>query len=149
MTKSEFVYVTYIKTTPEKLWNALTNPEFMKQYWLGAYCESAWTPGSSWKMISETGQIYDTGEIVESTPPKSLTIKWRNEWKPELKTEGYSRCTFEIETINDVTKLTVHHVIDRKPSQFIEAVSSGWPKILSNLKSILETGHVLLGAKSL
>jgi uncharacterized protein YndB with AHSA1/START domain len=144
MTKSEFVYVTYIKTTPDKLWNAITNQEFMKQYWFGVHCESDWKAGSPWKMVSGTGQIFDVGEIIESSPPKRLVIKWQNEWKPVLKAEGYSRCTFEIEPVNNATKLTVTHVIDKKPSKLIEAVSGGWPKILSNLKSLLETGQIVL-----
>jgi uncharacterized protein YndB with AHSA1/START domain len=147
MNKSEFVYVTYIKTTPEKLWNAITNAEFMKQYWFGTYCESDWKAGSPWKMVSDTGKIYDAGEIIESDPPKRLVIKWQNEWKPELKAEGYSHCTFEIEPQGKATKLTVIHAIDRKPSKLIEAVSGGWPKILSNLKSLLETGQVVLESK--
>ena len=96
MTKPEFIYTTYIKTTPQKLWDALTNHEFMKQYWFGTYCESEWKTGSSWKMVHADGQITDAGEIIESTPPKRLVIKWRHEWKPELKAEGYSRCIFEI-----------------------------------------------------
>lgn len=147
MTKSEFVYVTYIKTTPDKLWNAITNPEFMKQYWFGMHCESGWKAGSPWKLLFTDGRLADAGEIVESTPPKRLIIKWRNEWKPELKAEGYSRCTFEIEPVDNVTKLTVTHVIDKESSKFIEAVSGGWPKILSNLKSLLETGKIVLESK--
>lgn len=147
MTKSEFVYVTYIKTTPDKLWNAITNPEFMKQYWFGTHCESGWKAGSPWKMIYADGKITDAGEIIESDPPKRLVINWRNEWNPELKAEGYSRCTFEIEPVGDATKLTVTHGIDTKPSKLIEAVSGGWPRILSNLKSLLETGQVVLENK--
>ncbi len=144
MTKSEFVYVTYIKTTADELWKALTNPERMKQYWFGAHAVSDWTTGSPWTMYSETGQIYDAGEIIESTPPKRLVIKWQNQWRPELKAEGHSRCTFEIEPEGSATKLTVRHEMDRPHSQFIEAVSIGWPKTLSNLKSLLETGSVAL-----
>jgi uncharacterized protein YndB with AHSA1/START domain len=147
MAKSEFVYVTYIKTSPDKLWNAITNPEFMKQYWLGTHCESEWKPGSSWKMVSESGQITDSGEILESNPPKRLVIKWLHEWRPELKAEGYSHCTFDIEPVDKSTKLTVTHVIDRKPSKLIDAVSDGWPKILSNLKSLIETGEIVTEKK--
>jgi uncharacterized protein YndB with AHSA1/START domain len=143
MTKSEFVYTTYIKTTPEKLWNALTNREFMKQYWFGTHCESDWKAGSPWKLVYPDGKIADAGEIIESTPPKRLVIKWRNEWKPELKAEGYSRCIFEIEPVENVVKLTVLHSIDQEGSKFVEAVSGGWPKVLSNLKSLLETGQVV------
>jgi uncharacterized protein YndB with AHSA1/START domain len=144
MTKPEFIYTTYIKTTPQKLWDALTNHEFMKQYWFGTYCESEWKTGSSWKMVHADGQITDAGEIIESTPPKRLVIKWRHEWKPELKAEGYSRCIFEIEPVENVVKLTVAHGMDREATKFIEAVSVGWPKILSNLKSLLETGQIVL-----
>src|SRR5439155_21550954 len=75
MPKSEFVYVTYIKTTPDKLWHALTDPDVMKQWRFGTHAESDWSVGSSWKMITEAGQILDTGEIIESNPPTSLTIK--------------------------------------------------------------------------
>jgi uncharacterized protein YndB with AHSA1/START domain len=142
MTKSEYIYTTYIKTTPEKLWNALTNPEFIKQYWFGALCESDWKAGSPWKLCFPDGQTADAGEIVESVPSKRLAIKWRNEWKPDFKAEGYSHCIFEIEPVDGAMKLTVTHSIDKAPSKFIEAVSAGWPKVLSNLKSLLETGKV-------
>jgi uncharacterized protein YndB with AHSA1/START domain len=147
MSKSEFVYVTYIKTTPEKLWKALTTPEFQKQYWFNTRCDSEWKPGASWTMVSDTGQVYDSGEILESVPPKRLVIKWQNQWKPELKAEGWSRCVFDIEVMGDAVKLTVTHTIDRHPSKLIEAVSGGWPKILSNLKSLLESGQVVLTSK--
>src|SRR5207302_6649662 len=73
MARSTFVYVTYIRTTPEKLWSAMTDDvEFMKQYWFGVHCESRWTAGSSWKMVSGDGQISDAGEIVEAEPPRRL-----------------------------------------------------------------------------
>src|SRR5271169_2191332 len=144
MTNSEFVYVTYIRTTPEKLWLALTNAEFIKQYWFGMHCECAWETGASWKMVFEDGRIADAGEIIEIDPPKRLVLKWRNEWKSEMKAEGYSRCTFDLEYLTGAMKLTVTHAIDRDRSKFIEAVSSGWPQVLSNLKSLLETGTVAL-----
>jgi len=86
-------------------------------------------------------------EIIGSHPPRRLVIKWLNEWKPELKAEGYSLCTFEIEALGNVTRLTVTHVIDKSPSKLIDAVSGGWPKILSNLKSLLETGQPVLVSK--
>jgi len=144
MTRSEFVYVTYIRTTPEKLWSALTNAEFIKQYWFGMHCECVWKTGASWKMVFEDGRIADAGEIIEIDPPKHLVLKWRNEWKPEMKAEGYSRCTFDLESMTGAVKFTVTHAVDRDQSKFIEAVSSGWPQILSNLKSLLETGTVAL-----
>ena len=144
MSRSTFIYVTYIRTTPEKLWSALTDVEFMKQYWFGMHCESEWTAGSSWKMVSGDGQIYDAGEIVEVEPPRRLVIRWQQQIKPELKAEGESLCTMELEPIGATVKLSITHTMEREPSKFIEAVSVGWPKILSNLKSLLETGSIAL-----
>jgi uncharacterized protein YndB with AHSA1/START domain len=145
MAKSTFVYVTYIRTTPEKLWSALTDDvEFMKQYWFGVHCESAWTAGSPWKMVSRDGQILDAGEIVEAEPQRRLVIRWQHQNKPELKAEGASLCTMEMEPTGTAVKLCITHSIERETSKLIEAVSGGWPKILSNLKSLLESGSTVL-----
>ena len=144
MNKSTFVYVTYIRTTPEKLWSALTDAEFMKQYWFGMHCESGWTAGSPWQLVSSEGQIYDAGEIVEAEPPRRLVIRWRHQNRPELKAEGDSLCAMALEPTGTAVKLSITHSIERAPSQLIEAVSGGWPKILSNLKSLLETGAIAL-----
>jgi uncharacterized protein YndB with AHSA1/START domain len=148
MDKSEFIYVTYIRTTPEKLWSALTSPDFMKEYWFGMHFESDWKAGSSWRLVFPDGRVADTGEIVEIDPPRRLVLKWRNEFRPELKAEGAASCTIQLEPIGDAIKLTISHEMDRSPSKLIEAVSSGWPRILSNLKSILETGDVVLKTAS-
>ncbi len=91
---------------------------------------SSWKQGASWKMVSASGTVSDSGEILEAEKPSRLVIKWRNEFRPELKAEGYSRCTFEIEASGAATKLTVRHEIDATTSKFIEAVSGGWPRIL-------------------
>jgi uncharacterized protein YndB with AHSA1/START domain len=139
-----FVYVTFIRTTPDKLWTALTDPDFTKQYWFGMHQESDWKSGASWRLVFSDGRVADAGEIVEIDPPRRLVLKWRNEFKPELKAEGYSRCTMELEPMADAVKLTITHAIDRPESKFIGAVSGGWPRILSNLKSLLETGELVL-----
>jgi uncharacterized protein YndB with AHSA1/START domain len=144
---SRFVYVTYIRTTPERLWSALTSQEFARQYWRGAYPETDWKIGGSWKLIYPDGRVCDSGEIVAFEPCKRLGIRWRNEFRPELKAEGWSLCIMEIEPVGEAVKLTVTHSIEREASKFIEAVSGGWPQILSNLKSLLETGAVVLGPK--
>ncbi|HET7175561.1 MAG TPA: SRPBCC family protein [Gammaproteobacteria bacterium] len=144
MARSTFVYVTYIRTTPEKLWVALTGAEFMKQYWFGCHCKSEWIVGSGWQNISPDGQVMDDGEILESDPPRRLVIRWQNVFKPELKAEGPSLCTLELEPTAGAVKLSVTHSIEREPSKFIEAVSGGWPKVISNLKSLLETGAVAM-----
>jgi len=144
MTKSTFVYVTFIKTTPEQLWTALTVPDFTKQYWFGMRHETDWKAGSAWRLVFPDGRVADTGEVVETEPPKRLVLRWRNEFKPELKAEGYSLCTFELEATGGAVKLTITHALDRPDSKFIEAVSGGWLRILSNLKSLLETGSIAL-----
>lgn len=144
MARSTFVYVTYIRTTPEKLWAALTDAEFSKEYWFGCRSESAWTAGSPWKLTSSGGEVLDAGEIVEATPPRRLVIRWQQEKKPELKAEGPSLCTMEIEQSGSAVKLSITHTIDREPSKFMEAVAGGWPKVVSNLKSLLETGSAAL-----
>ncbi len=143
--KSRFVYVTYIRTTPEKLWSALLSPEFARQYWRGAHPEAEWKVGGSWKLMRPNGQVDSSGEIVEFEPLKRLGIRWRNEWKPELKAEGWSNCTMELEPVGEAVKLTVTHSIESADSKLIGAVSGGWPQVLSNLKSLLETGSVVLG----
>jgi uncharacterized protein YndB with AHSA1/START domain len=145
MARSTFVYVTYIRTTLERLWSALTDDaEFMKQYWFGIHCESQWTAGSSWKMVSGDGQILDAGEIVEAEPSRRLVIRWQHQDKPELKAEGYSLCTLELEPSGTAVKLSITHSIERDPSKVIAAVSGGWPKVISNLKSLLESGAIAL-----
>ena len=107
-----------------------------------------WQPGSPWKLLFTDGRTADAGEIVAADPPQRLVVKWRNEWNADMKAEGYSLCTFEIATVPDVSspavKLTITHTMERPESKFIEAVSGGWPRILSNLKSLLETGEVAL-----
>jgi uncharacterized protein YndB with AHSA1/START domain len=144
MNRSTFVYVSYIRTTPEKLWSALTDEEFMKQYWFGNHCQSQWTAGSRWTMVSGDGVVVDAGEIVEADRPRRLVIRWQHQNKPELKAEGESRCTMELEPSGAAVKLSITHTIEREPSKFIVAVSGGWPKVISNLKSLLETGAIAL-----
>jgi len=144
MAKSTYVYVTYIRTTPEKLWSALTDAAFIKQYWFGMHCESRFTAGSPWRLVNGDGQLYDSGEIVEAEPPRRLVIRWQHQHKPELKVEGDSLCTMEIEPSGTAVKLSITHTIEREPSKFIEAVSGGWPKVVANLKSLLETGSIAL-----
>src|SRR5262249_40856374 len=130
MARSIFVYVTYIRTTPEKLWSALTDAEFMKKYWFGTYCESEWMAGSSWKHVAGDGQILDAGEIVEAEPPRRLVIRWRNQHKPELEAEGESQCTMELEPSGTAVKLSITHTIEHDNSKLIAAVSGGWPKVI-------------------
>jgi uncharacterized protein YndB with AHSA1/START domain len=142
--RTTFVYVTFIRTTPAKLWDALTDPQFARKYWFGSTVECNWKKGSPWKLIGSDGKLTDTGEILEIDPPHRMVIRWQNEWKPELKAEGPGRCTLELEPVGSAVKLTITHELDRPDSKLIAAVSGGWPRVLSNLKSLLETGEVAL-----
>jgi len=143
MKKDQFVYVTYVRTTPEKLWKALTEPEFTRKFWCNTTQESEWKPGATWKILMPDGAVADSGEVVEIDRHRRLVLKWRNEFRPELKAEGYSRLTYQLEKEGKSVKLTVIHEIGKEGSKFIEAVSTGWPHILASLKSLLETGESL------
>jgi uncharacterized protein YndB with AHSA1/START domain len=148
MSDSRFVYVTYIRTTPEKLWQALTDPEFTRQFWVGTWQECDWKVGASWKMMIPDGRVGESGEVVEIDPPRKLVLSWRNERRPELREEGYSRMTYTLEPQGEAVKLTVRHEIGMPDSKFIQAVSNGWPHLLSSLKSLLETGESFVDTRS-
>lgn len=149
MANSSFLYVTYIRSTKEKVWDALTKPEFQKLYWFGGHQESDWKKGSSWKMFMPQHGLTDSGEILESDPPNRVVIKWRNEFMPELKAEGCSRCVMDLVQEGDLTKLTITHTIEKEGAKLIHAVSGGWPRILSSLKTYLETGNAHGDTRSL
>jgi uncharacterized protein YndB with AHSA1/START domain len=143
MAESQFVYVTYIRTTPARLWQALIEPEFTRQFWIATTQESDWKPGSPWRLMAPDGRILDSGEVIEVEPPKRLVLKWRHHLHPEMAGDGDSIMTYEIEKKEDSVKLTVTHVNGVTGSRFIKGVSNGWPQILSSLKSLLETGESL------
>lgn len=144
MAQSAFVYVTYIRTTPEKLWAALTDAECTKRYWFGVRCESQWTTGSPWKLVYPDGRSTDTGDVVVAEAPRRLVIRWHHQDKAEFKAEGESHCTMELAAHGPAVKLAITHAIEREPSKFIAALSGAWPMVISNLKSLLETGSVAL-----
>jgi uncharacterized protein YndB with AHSA1/START domain/DNA-binding transcriptional ArsR family regulator len=157
MSTPEFVYVTYIETTPEKLWQALTDPAFTRRYW-GDGLKSDWRVGSSvlWRM-GDDEEFRDLGQVVlESEPYRRLSYSWHNyQWKhaemfgwteeefAELVKERISKVTFEIEPAGSAVKLTVIHDGFESRTHMLEGVSNGWPIILSNLKTLLETGEAL------
>jgi uncharacterized protein YndB with AHSA1/START domain len=143
MAESRFVYVTYIRTTPDKLWRALTDPEFTRKYWVETWQDCAWTKGASWKLMTPDGRVADSGEVVEIDPPRKLVVTWQHHLKPDLTPEGHSRMTYTLEPQGDTVKLTVLHEIGVPNSKLIEGVSTGWPMVLSSLKSLLETGESL------
>jgi uncharacterized protein YndB with AHSA1/START domain len=121
----------------------LLEPEFTRQFWSECWQESEWKIGASWKLMIPDGRVGDSGEILEIEPQRRLVLSWRNEFKPEMRKEGHSRLTYELEKLGTSVKLTVTHEMDRPESKLVKAVSTGWPHILSSLKSLLETGESL------
>jgi uncharacterized protein YndB with AHSA1/START domain len=144
--RSRFVFVTVIRTTPEKLWEALTDAELIRRYWFDAIVECDWRKGSPWRKSRRDGSLTDTGEVLEIDPPRRLVLRWQGEWRPEFQAEGPCRFTFLLEPMDGAVKLTSTHEIERPESRFIAALSEGWPLVLSNLKSLLETGEVAVTA---
>lgn len=152
----DFVYVTYIRTTPEKLWQALTEPAFITRYFGGGGPRSDWRVGSAvlWSMQGEDHHDWDQ-HVLEADPPRRLSYSWHNyqpemaemfgwsdERLAELRQEKISKVTFDIEPAGSSVKLTVTHDDFPPESPMRDAVSQGWPAILSNLKSVLETGEI-------
>jgi len=140
MSKPEFVYVTYIETTPEQLWGALTNSEFSKRYWFGTEVRSDWNVGSSFALVTD-GKTSDTGEILEADRPRRLSYTFKHELFEEMRNEPATKVVFTLEPYGNIVKLTVTHEGFMEGSKLLGAVSNGWPAILSGLKSLLETGH--------
>jgi uncharacterized protein YndB with AHSA1/START domain len=143
MAESQFVYATYIRTTPEKLWQALIDPEFTRRYFMETWQECGWKAGAPWRMMYPDGRVGNTGEVLEIEPHRRLVLSWRCHATPEHDAEGFSRCTFELEKQGSSVKLTIIHEIDKPESKLIQGVSNVWPLILASLKSLLETGEPL------
>jgi uncharacterized protein YndB with AHSA1/START domain len=144
MNKSKFVYVTYIRTTPEQAWKALIDGELTRQYW-GHENVSDWKPGSTWKhqLSDKTHTVAMVGEVVESAPPRRLVLTWAFPADAQNKAK-HTRVTFEIEPIEDMVRLTVTHDELEAGSEMQRGITEGWPRVLSSLKTFLETGKPLL-----
>lgn len=139
MSSPDLVYTTYIKTTPEKVWAAIITPEFTRQYW-GQENHSDWKKGSQWQHVSGNDKsILVTGKVLESVPPKLLVLSWVS----TSDMLDVSRVTFEIEAIEDMVRLNVVHGDFIAGSIMATRVSGGWPRVLSSMKSLLETGVAL------
>jgi uncharacterized protein YndB with AHSA1/START domain len=141
MSKPEFVYVTYIRTTPEKLWQALTSSEFSRRYWFGTDLQSGWTIGSPFALVTG-GKTTDVGKILEADPPRRLSYTFEHILNDDMRQEGASKVVFVLEPYGDLVKLTLTHE-GFTNIRLLAGISSGWPAILSNLKSLLETGDAL------
>ncbi|HKW46373.1 MAG TPA: SRPBCC family protein [Gemmatimonadaceae bacterium] len=143
MSKPAFVYVTYIATSAERLWQALTSAEFTERYMFGRRVESTWKVGAPVRYIGREGALSDSGEVLEADPPRRLVFTWRVEFDDALRQEGYSTVTFELEQLGGEVKLTVIHGDLREESGVLKGISMGWPKAIASLKSLLETGRPL------
>jgi len=142
------VYEIYIKTTPERLWEAITDSEMRSKYNFGARITSDWTPGSRMAMSNpHSGDLLGEGENLEMDPPRKLVQSMRALWGEDVQSEGTSRVTWEIEPVGDSCRLLVTHDELREGAN--EQLYGGWPMILSGLKTLLETGKLLTTPGSL
>jgi uncharacterized protein YndB with AHSA1/START domain len=143
----EKVFEIYIKTTPERLWEAITDPEMRSKYNFGVGVNSDWTPGSRYEMTHPAAGPLGEGENLEVDSPRRLVQSFNAQWSEDVKREGTSRVTWEIEPVGDSCRLTVTH--DQLREGANEELYGGWPMILSGLKTLLETGEKLTTPGSL
>ena len=142
MTKAEFVYVTYIAAGAQKIWDAITKPEFARKYWEHENV-SDWKPGSPWEhREAEGGRVRIVGKVVEFDPPRRLVMTWAAP-ADAGNPEAHSRVTFQLEPIDDMVKLTVTHDQLVSGSDMQKGIEKGWPRVLASLKTYLETGKPL------
>jgi uncharacterized protein YndB with AHSA1/START domain len=140
------VFEIYIKTTPERLWQAITETEMRSKYTFGAVVTSDWTPGSRYEGRGHGAPIFE-GENLQVEPPRRLVQSFRAMWGEDVKREGTSRVTWEIEPVGDSCRLTVTH--DQLREDANNQLYGGWPMVLSGLKTLLETGELLTTPGSL
>lgn len=140
----DFVYVTYIKTTPEKLWDALTTPAFTRQYWFGIDVTSDWKVGSPMTYMRD-GRVLTSGKVLAADRPRLLSYTFHAEHDVEMAKEPPTKVTLELdpEKGTDTVRLTVTHTDFVANSKHRPSISGGWPAVLSGLKSLLETGATL------
>ncbi len=139
MSKATYLYVTYIRATPEKVFEALTEGRVTRQYW-GHDNVSDWKPGSPWKhQDAASGAVRILGEVLECAPPKRLVVTWAFHAEPAKRT----RVSFDLERMGDMVKLTVTHEDLEPGSEMDRGIREGWPRVLASLKSFLETGKPL------
>ena len=141
MSKPDFVYVTYIETTPDELWQAITDGDFTERYWFDHRVASDWSVGSDYR-FTLTGEKRLEGKVLISDPPRKLAYTW-NGCTEEFRRERTSRVTFELELRGNVVKLTLTHDNLDEAGVTHRGISEGWPMVLANLKSLLENGKTL------
>jgi len=144
MAESRYAYVTYIRSTPQAVWDALVSAEAMRTYFFGLPFEADLRPGGAWRRLFPDGSLMTEGELLEVDPASRLVMSWRNA-EPEKHAEGFSRCAFDLAPAGGTaTRLTVTQSIGIANSRLIAAVEAAWPQVVANLKSYLETGTVAL-----
>jgi uncharacterized protein YndB with AHSA1/START domain len=143
MAKTSFVYVIYIASQPEVVWKALLDGEFTRQYW-GHENVSDWRAGSAWEHRRADGShtVAILGEVLEARPPRRLVITWADP-QDRARKDRHTRVTFDIEPVASMVRLTVTHDELEVGSEMQRKISEGWPRVLSSLKSFLETGQPL------
>lgn len=143
MSDERFVYVIYIDSTPEKVWNALIDGEVTRQYWAHENV-SDWKPGSKWqhRRFDQTHTSDIVGEVIESAPPRHLVLTWAYPADASDKSK-HCRVALDIEPVGKMVRLTVTHDDFKPGSDMLPKISNGWPRVLSSLKSLLETGRPL------
>ena len=141
--KTRFVYVTYIRSTPQKVFDAITQPESARRYW-GHENISDWKPGSAWKHVraDEGRAVQIVGKVIESSPPKRLVISWASPSQAEDPAQ-VSRVDFDLVPYEGMVRLTVTHDQLQAGGAMVTGISKGWPIVLSSLKSFLETGEAI------
>lgn len=142
MRKPDFVYVTFIETTPEKLWQALTDGNFTERYWFGYRFDSSLKVGEP-TSLGKDGKVTDKGVVIECDPPRRLVYTWHSIFNDEMAKERPSRVTYDLVQSGAHVKLTVTHEDFAEGSKVLPSISTGWPMVLSSLKSFLETGRPL------
>lgn len=142
--KHSHVFEVYIRTTPERLWQAITDGTITAQYYFGSRVESSWTPGAAYRYPNPSGGLLVEGEVLEVDPPRRLVTTFRPLWLPGGENAPVSKVTWEIEQVGQACKLTMTHDDLEKDSPRTQTIIAGWAQILSSLKTLLETGEPLI-----
>ena len=142
MLKPEFVYVTYIETTPEKLWEALTSSEFSRRYWFNTELKTDWKIGAPFALVMD-GTTTDVGEVLEFDRPRRLSYTFHHVLSEAARKERPTKVVFVLEPHGKLVKLTLTHEDFEDGSVILDGISKGWPAILAGLKTMLETGTAL------
>lgn len=145
ITPPDTIYITYIRATPQQVWDALTQSAFTTQFFFGRTVESTWTKGAPWRLVMPDGKTDVDGEVLIADPPRKLQVSWRVDWLEEARKLEPAIVTYDIQPMGDVVKLTMtQHNSSPVPRKFVESGVQGWSIILSSLKSLLETGKPIV-----